>query len=192
MLKHRVGFLPGNLAKIPASRASIPADQVSIPCFRRLKCAGLLAQRIAFAPTTSTQHKEVRSQGLAYAQPKNFVGFHLTALQPGKYDLLGKLEPYPLKVRLGEQTEILAGLSEGDMGMLIDLRPYMQRTPFIIQARLPNLQRLPQSLWNTSRALRQDMSNPGSLNYAPGLLMGPLDLKQSCSVDAATVVILVR
>ena len=54
-------------------------------------------------------------------------------MQAERYRLLEKLEPFPLKVRLGEQMEIIAGLSTEELSMRIDLRPFMQRTPFIIQ-----------------------------------------------------------
>lgn len=56
--------------------------------------------------------------------------------QAERYELLDKLEPYPLKVRLGEQVDILGGLSPDELDMRIDLRPFMQRTPFIIQVTL--------------------------------------------------------
>ena len=57
----------------------------------------------------------------------------LVRLQVERYHLLEKLEPYPLKVRLVEQSDILASLTAGEMKMLVDLRPFMQRTPFILQ-----------------------------------------------------------
>lgn len=57
----------------------------------------------------------------------------LICLQVERYHLLEKLEPYPLKVRLVEQSDILASLTAGEMRMILDLRPFMQRTPFILQ-----------------------------------------------------------
>lgn len=58
-------------------------------------------------------------------------------MQVERYQLLEKLEPLPLKVRLVEQSDILAGLSDEELGMLVDLRPFMQRTPFILQVNIP-------------------------------------------------------
>lgn len=54
-------------------------------------------------------------------------------VQAERYQLLDKLEAYPLKVRLSEQAEILAGLTPQELDLHMDLRPYMQRTPFIVQ-----------------------------------------------------------
>lgn len=54
-------------------------------------------------------------------------------LQVERFRLLDKLEAYPLKVRLTEQEDIIEGLSEAELNMHIDLRPFMQRTPFIVQ-----------------------------------------------------------
>jgi len=64
-------------------------------------------------------------------------------MQSERYELLDKLEPYPIKVRLGEQGDILGGLSAKELEMRIDLRPFMQRTPFIIQVPPPLLLLLP-------------------------------------------------
>ena len=60
------------------------------------------------------------------------------SLQIERYNLLDKLEPYPLKVRLSEQASIFDSLTHAELNMRIDLRPFMQRTPFIIQVHLPS------------------------------------------------------
>ena len=49
--------------------------------------------------------------------------------------LLGLLENRPLKVRCkSDQEQIIRGLSGRDLDMLVDLRPFMQRNPFIVHA----------------------------------------------------------
>ena len=53
--------------------------------------------------------------------------------QEERLDLLGQLEQLPLKVRTEEQEGILQGLTNAELGMWLDLRPYMQRTPFVVQ-----------------------------------------------------------
>ena len=54
-------------------------------------------------------------------------------LQEERLDLLGQLEQLPLKVRTEEQEAILQGLTNAELAMWLDLRPYMQRTPFVVQ-----------------------------------------------------------
>ena len=50
--------------------------------------------------------------------------------------LLEALEQVPLKVRLEEQEGILGALTPEDLATCaLDLRPFMQRTPFVLQAR---------------------------------------------------------
>ena len=49
--------------------------------------------------------------------------------------LLGLLENRPLKIRCkSDQEQIIRGLSGHDLDMLVDLRPFMQRNPFIVHA----------------------------------------------------------
>ena len=49
--------------------------------------------------------------------------------------LLERLEQRPLKVRPKEDYErIVRGLSESELESLMDLRPFMQRNPFVVQA----------------------------------------------------------
>ena len=49
--------------------------------------------------------------------------------------LLEKLEQRPLKIRCKEDQEIIIrSLSGPELEMLIDLRPFMQRNPFIVHA----------------------------------------------------------
>ena len=56
--------------------------------------------------------------------------------QAARLALLEMLEPFPLKLRPSEEQEaILSGLSHAEMGAALDLRPFMQRTPFVLQAR---------------------------------------------------------
>jgi hypothetical protein len=65
----------------------------------------------------------------------------LTLARPGapqaaRLALLEALEPFPLKLRPAEEQEaILGGLSAAELGAALDLRPFMQRTPFVLQAR---------------------------------------------------------
>jgi chloride channel 7 len=48
--------------------------------------------------------------------------------------LLEKLEHIPIKVRSREDIDgILDGLGAGEMDCWLDLRPFMQRTPFVLQ-----------------------------------------------------------
>lgn len=50
--------------------------------------------------------------------------------------LLEALEQVPLKVRLEEQEGILGALTPEELATCaLDLRPFMQRTPFVLQAR---------------------------------------------------------
>ena len=56
-------------------------------------------------------------------------------------------------MRLGEQIDILAGLSPEELDMRIDLRPFMQRTPFIIQVTLLSLASMSTSLQAEVRIL---------------------------------------
>ena len=50
-------------------------------------------------------------------------------------NLLERLEQRPLKVRPKEDYErIVRGLSAADLESMIDLRPFMQRNPFVVQA----------------------------------------------------------
>lgn len=53
-------------------------------------------------------------------------------MQEGRYALLGSLEQFPLKIRSDEEDSILSSLDEAELEMVMDLRPFMQRTPFII------------------------------------------------------------
>ena len=49
--------------------------------------------------------------------------------------LLERLEQRPLKVRPKEDYErIVRGLSAAELDSMIDLRPFMQRNPFVVQA----------------------------------------------------------
>ena len=49
--------------------------------------------------------------------------------------LLEKLEQRPLKLRpKDEQERVIRSLSAADMEMLVDLRPFMQRNPHVVQA----------------------------------------------------------
>ena len=58
-------------------------------------------------------------------------------LQEEQLALLEALEQVPLKVRLEEQEGILGALTPEELaGCALDLRPFMQRTPFVLQARL--------------------------------------------------------
>ena len=62
--------------------------------------------------------------------------YHQNPAQAARLALLEKLEPFPLKLRPAEEQEaILSGLSHAEMGAALDLRPFMQRTPFVLQAR---------------------------------------------------------
>jgi chloride channel 7 len=59
-----------------------------------------------------------------------------TPVQEERLALLDALQQLPLKVRPEEQEGILAGLSAQELASgALDLRPYMQRTPFVLQAR---------------------------------------------------------
>jgi len=50
-------------------------------------------------------------------------------------NLLERLEQRPLKVRPKEDYErIVRGLSETELESMMDLRPFMQRNPFVVQA----------------------------------------------------------
>lgn len=68
-------------------------------------------------------------------------------MQVERYSLLEKLEPLPIKVRPSEQADILAGLSEVELRMRVDLRPFMQRTPFVIQVTCLSDFRAPEKLF---------------------------------------------
>ncbi|KAL3138646.1 hypothetical protein ABBQ32_006406 [Trebouxia sp. C0010 RCD-2024] len=55
--------------------------------------------------------------------------------QEERIELLDKLEQFPLKIRAKEEQEsILRGLTDDERHMYIDLRPFMQRTPFLVHA----------------------------------------------------------
>lgn len=52
-----------------------------------------------------------------------------------RLQLLERLEQRPLKVRPKEDYErIVRGLSTADLECMLDLRPFMQRNPFVVQA----------------------------------------------------------
>ena len=52
-----------------------------------------------------------------------------------RLNLLERLEQRPLKVRPKEDYErIVRGLSAAELDSMIDLRPFMQRNPFVVQA----------------------------------------------------------
>ena len=56
--------------------------------------------------------------------------------QAARLALLDALQQLPLKVRPEEQEGILAGLTARELAsQALDLRPFMQRTPFVLQAR---------------------------------------------------------
>ncbi|KAK9808763.1 hypothetical protein WJX72_003174 [[Myrmecia] bisecta] len=58
---------------------------------------------------------------------------HVPKDQKARYALLAKLEQFPLKIRIKEdQDGIFRDLTTGDLEQMIDLRPFMQRTPFIV------------------------------------------------------------
>lgn len=59
--------------------------------------------------------------------------FRASLCQDERLELLGKLEQLPLKVRTEEQEGLLQGLTNAELAMWLDLRPYMQRTPFVVQ-----------------------------------------------------------
>ena len=49
--------------------------------------------------------------------------------------LLERMEQRPLKLRPKEDAErVFSGLTPAEEGMLMDLRPFMQRNPFVVQA----------------------------------------------------------
>jgi hypothetical protein len=49
--------------------------------------------------------------------------------------LLERLEQRPLKLRPKEDDErVMCGLADAELDMLLDLRPFMQRNPFVVQA----------------------------------------------------------
>ncbi|DBA70944.1 TPA: hypothetical protein ACH3X2_011387 [Trebouxia sp. C0005] len=55
--------------------------------------------------------------------------------QEERIELLDKLEQFPLKIRVKEEQEsILRDLTDEERQMYIDLRPFMQRTPFLVHA----------------------------------------------------------
>jgi hypothetical protein len=87
-----------------------------------------------------TRKNNTGSPGRSYMKQIDRQSTHkgqtIDLLQAERYELLDKLEPYPIKVRLGEQVDILGGLSQKELDMRVDLRPFMQRTPFIIQVPL--------------------------------------------------------
>ena len=68
------------------------------------------------------------------------VAIHVSSLlhlnlQEARFALLQKLEQFPLKIRVAEEEElILSSLEEAELEMVMDLRPFMQRTPFIIHS----------------------------------------------------------
>ena len=52
-----------------------------------------------------------------------------------RLNLLEKLEQRPLKLRpKDEQERVIRSLSPADLDMLVDLRPFMQRNPHVVQA----------------------------------------------------------
>ena len=70
----------------------------------------------------------MRAFGIAAAD------YGLVVLQE-RLSLLERLEQRPLKVRPKEEYDrIVRGLSSADMECMLDLRPFMQRNPFVVQA----------------------------------------------------------
>ena len=52
-----------------------------------------------------------------------------------RLNLLERLEQRPLKVRPKEDYErVVRGLSQAELESMMDLRPFMQRNPFVVQA----------------------------------------------------------
>lgn len=65
----------------------------------------------------------------------NAVSKQCVMLLQERLQLLERLEQRPLKVRPKEDYErIVRGLSTADLECMLDLRPFMQRTPFVVQA----------------------------------------------------------
>eukprot|EP00884_Botryococcus_braunii_P018780 jgi/Botrbrau1/5586/Bobra.97_2s0016.2 len=59
---------------------------------------------------------------------------HIPATQEARYALLEKLEHIPIKIRPKQDIdEILGELKDSEMDYWLDLRPFMQRTPFVLQ-----------------------------------------------------------
>ncbi|CAD7703645.1 unnamed protein product [Ostreobium quekettii] len=59
--------------------------------------------------------------------------FPLPRTEKGVLDVLDTIEPYPMRINpRSEQEAILAALSEVDLETDIDLRPFMQRQPFLV------------------------------------------------------------
>ena len=62
-------------------------------------------------------------------------GIECPVLLQERLNLLERLEQRPLKVRPKEDYErIVSGLSNAELESMIDLRPFMQRNPFVVQA----------------------------------------------------------
>ena len=69
------------------------------------------------------------------AVPETKLPTVAAAVVQERLNLLERLEQRPLKVRPKEDYErIVRGLSAAELDSMIDLRPFMQRNPFVVQA----------------------------------------------------------
>ena len=124
LLKHRVGFVdPGGLGGETGSPPKSPqAGQGA---------GGSLAEGGSGAEGGGGSGLRMRTAREAHFGPGVH---HLPASQAARLDLEEKLEQLPFKVRTVPQEEraILCGLSDAEMRMAIDLRPFMQRQPHVV------------------------------------------------------------
>ena len=124
LLKHRVGFVdPGGLGGETGSPPKSPqAGQGA---------GGSLAEGGSGAEGGGGSGLRVRTAREAHFGPGVH---HLPASQAARLDLEEKLEQLPFKVRTvrNDERAILCGLSEAEMRMAIDLRPFMQRQPHVV------------------------------------------------------------
>ncbi|KAK9901698.1 hypothetical protein WJX75_008976 [Coccomyxa subellipsoidea] len=81
----------------------------------------LLQHRIGFVDTAQADIPPSRS--------------HIPSTQAARLKLLEKLEQRPLKLRpKDDQEPIIRGLSAAQLEQMVDLRPFMQRNPFVVHA----------------------------------------------------------
>ena len=123
LLKHRVGFVdPGGLGGETDSPPKSPQGEQG---------TASSAAGDSGAEGGGGSGLRVRTAREAHLTPGVH---HLPASQAARLDLEEKLEQLPFKVRTVPKDEraILCGLSDAEMRMAIDLRPFMQRQPHVV------------------------------------------------------------
>jgi chloride channel 7 len=123
LLKHRVGFVdPGGLGGETDSPPKSPQGEQG---------TAISAAGDSGAEGGGGSGLRVRTAREAHLTPGVH---HLPASQAARLDLEEKLEQLPFKVRTvrNDERAILCGLSEAEMRMAIDLRPFMQRQPHVV------------------------------------------------------------